>query len=774
MSRFFAYVAVIVIITLLSLWLHCRTVLNKIKKTAYIDYVTGGLTEIGFRLKWQTFFSDRSMDFALISMEVVNFSEICAIFGEYKVNHVFKYIYDVLKKQLGNDELIAKTGENTFCFMLKNRKPDEICAKLDGICELIDNFNHGTLDSCPIQLVFGIYLPNKKDEDIGIMIQKASTVRQDSLKNTRYKIYNHAELERENWERDVAFSIPKAVEMGEFQVHLQPKVRIFDQRIVGAEALIRWRHPQRGLMYPDMFVPLAERFQKIEILDRYVLEEVCRIISHWEHRGLEVCPVSVNLSRLDILNSNLPEEYYEICRKYGVSASLIEFEIKESVAAENLKCTSSLVERLHSFGFNCALDNFGSGFCSLQLLSKLNIDTVKLDKSFFDGENNNRRGRYIAESLFKIAAQLHIRTVAEGISNKAQVEYLQQAACDIIQGFYYYKPMQMESFTTEVYEEDRLRYVDANQGKAVSGIVDKFNVNSGKIQEDTQNIILFTYWAQEDAIEFSDVFSPVLGGQKYFENAMALFRTTDLVHENDREDFFHLLERCHRENGWVKNTLRFYLTGGCYEWLELRVHKERNNSGVVINGMLANMSRWKSEVNLWKEKASRDKLTGLYNREYFEHSTIKLLEKCSNTTAALLFIDVDDFKKVNDTYGHIFGDDVLCYIAKQIMGIFRHTDIIARYGGDEFVVFAPSVEKTILEERLKRLCATFQYPYRSNTVEYKISCSIGAAIFPADGLDYDTLLDHADCALYEAKRRGKNTYVLYESHMKGDPRKWEK
>ena len=315
-----------------------------------------------------------------------------------------------------------------------------------------------------------------------------------------------------------------------------------------------------------------------------------------------------------------------------------------------------------------------------------------------------------------------------------------------------------------------LRYVTVDQSSA-SGQQQKRNMPSAQTQKPAQNIILFTYWPQEDAMEFSDAFSPVLGNHTYFENAMALFRTTDLIHENDREDFFHLLERCRREEGWVENTLRFYMTAGRYEWLELRMHQDSRSAGGVVTGMLANMSGWKNEVNRWKEKATRDALTGLYNREHFEPSVTALLNKGVHATGALLFIDVDDFKRVNDTYGHMFGDDVLCYMAKQILGVFRHTDIIARYGGDEFVVFAPSIEKAVLEDRLKRLCATFQYPYRSDTVEYKISGSVGAAMFPQDGISYDELLDHADCALYEAKYRGKNQYVLYEPHMQGDPGK---
>ena len=176
------------------------------------------------------------------------------------------------------------------------------------------------------------------------------------------------------------------------------------------------------------------------------------------------------------------------------------------------------------------------------------------------------------------------------------------------------------------------------------------------------------------------------------------------------------------------------------------------------------MAGWNNEVNLWKEKANRDALTGLFNREYFELSSSNSLEKDSLTSAAIVFIDIDDFKHVNDTLGHMFGDDILCCVAKRVLGIFRHTDIVARYGGDEFVVFVNGINRPELEKRLKQLCDVFRFPYRNETVTYQISGSIGAAMFPEDGKNYEELLDHADCALYVAKERGKDQFAMYEPY----------
>ena len=204
--------------------------------------------------------------------------------------------------------------------------------------------------------------------------------------------------------------------------------------------------------------------------------------------------------------------------------------------------------------------------------------------------------------------------------------------------------------------------------------------------------------------------------------------------------------------------------------MEVRMHKESIQAAgeTVISGTLVNITGWKNEVNRWKEKANRDALTGLYNREFFEQTASDTLKKDTVTSAAMVFIDIDDFKQVNDTLGHVIGDDVICWVAKRILGVFRHTDVVARYGGDEFVVFANGIAQADLEERLTQLCDVFKYPYRNGSIEYIVSGSIGAALFPDDGSAYRELLDHADSALYTAKRQGKNRYVLYEPGMESE------
>lgn len=741
---------------------------QKSAKSALSDTVTGGLTEPVFHTLGKRILAGGASSFAFVSMEIENLPQIYKSFGSAECERTLQYLHSVLQSQLSREEIEARTGEDSFCFMLKNRKPDEICARLDRIYDAVNRHNQSGSEPYLLQMRFGVYLPDNREEDIKAIQGKAVLARLSGSSERRYHFYDRKLQENAGREREVAQSIDHALQTSEFVVYYQPKIRVLDQRIAGAEAFIRWRHPQRGLLSPDMFLPLAEQYQKAYRIDQFVFHEACRTINRWMKQGKEICPISINLSRAALEQSGFADECFEVCNKFAVDPAQFEFEIKESLLLENPERSRSMLERLHALGFRCAVDNFGSNLASLQMFGRLDIDTIKLDNSFFTGENDNRRGRYIIESILKLATQLHIQTVATGVEKRGQTQYLQQVACDMMQGFYYFKPMPLERFESEVYDNDTLKYAENSTDGSNEQADKKHSAIGAKVQT-TSSIILFSYLPEEDTVEFSEAFSPVLGNQKKVDNALALFRTTDLIHQNDKEDFFRLLERSQREDGWVENTLRFYMAQGRYGWLELRMRQERMNHGSVINGAMLNISEWKNEVDRWKEKATRDTLTGLYNREFFENNTRTQLEKSSYTSAAMMFIDVDDFKRVNDTLGHMFGDDVLCYVAKQILGVFRHTDIIARYGGDEFVVFAPSIHREVLEDRLKKLCGAFRFPYRNDVMEYKVSVTVGAAMYPQDGTDYETLLDHADCALYEAKSRGKDQFVLYEPHMQGEP-----
>ncbi|MBQ8143367.1 MAG: EAL domain-containing protein [Butyricicoccus sp.] len=736
-----------------------RRKLAKLQKTAATDPITGGLNETGLRMSVQKQLQGQELQYTVVAMDVRNYRTIHQTFGGSDAARVLVHLHKVLQGHLSAAEPFARVNGDTFILLLRNRQEDEIRARLSRIHESANRFNRDRQDPFQLNLCFGICIPQDSTEPLHDMQERAVQMLEHPGTEPRFRFYAPANREPLSRKREMIAEVERALERGEFQIYLQPKVRLGDSRIAGAEALVRWRHPERGLLSPGMFVPLLEEYHMIHRLDLNVFESVCRKLADWKQRGWDPCPISVNLSR-ESLEVDLLEPFTQCCKQYGIDPELIEFELSENILLESPEKVRAVIEAFHSRGFLCALDDFGKNFIPLDLLRELEVDAIKLDRSFFFGENNNRRNRYIIEAILKLAAQMQIRTVAEGIDNESQVQYLKQAACDMIQGFCYFRPMAVEEFEKAVYRDGILRTV-----------VDE-GAHAGRQPvrtSSTGSIIMFSYLLGEDRVTFSENFSPALEGQLELTNAASLFRSSALIHENDRNDFFHLFERCHKEGGWVQNTLRFYAAEGRYEWLEVHLHEEPGASAgeSVISGTLVNMAGWKNEVDRWKEKANRDALTGLYNREYFEHSSAASLEKETVTSAAIVFIDVDDFKHVNDTLGHMFGDDVLCCVAKRVLGCFRHTDIVARYGGDEFVVFVNGISRMDLEKRLQQLCNMFRYPYRNEEISYKISGSLGAAMFPEDGRTYQELLDRADSALYAAKERGKDQFVLYTPELEG-------
>ena len=732
----------------------CRQI-RLAKRRAFIDAVTGGLSADGFYAAAKPLLGSAHPQYALITVEITNFLQIQQTFGH--TDRVLVHTYQSLKTVLSTAEPIGRINGDTFCFLMKNREEGALIARLQRIYENANSFNDTRTLPFRLDLSFGIYLPSDCTETPSQMQYKAQSALKQNQGKSRFCFY-HAEANEAfaaKWE--LVKQMEQSLKDDDFVVYLQPKVRIGDTRIVGAEALIRWRHPRRGMLVPETFIPPLEEYHMMPHVDRHLFEIVCKKLADWTREGKKPCPISVNFSLDSLLTDNFAESYAALCRSYGLEPELLEFELPEHLLKEDSKTIKGVIEAIHKVGFQCSLDHFGKTSIPLHLLRELKVDAVKLDSSLFSAENNSRRNRFVIEAILKLASQMNICTVAEGIDNASQVQYLQQAACNVIQGFYYFRPISMEEFKRTAYLDSELRYVNEKETKSLPVI------SPSTHQARNNNVIMFSILTGEDRIVFSSSFSPLLEGKVEFSNASALFEHTHLIHENDRNDFVHLLDRCRKETGWVENTLRFLTSDGHYEWLEVHLHNEHvfATGDNIIHGTLVNTAGWKNEVDRWKEKANRDALTGLYNREYFEQFVSNTLKKNVLSSAALIFVDVDHFKRVNDTLGHMVGDDILCFFAKRLLGVFRHTDIIARYGGDEFVVFANGIARADLEKRLTKLCEVLRYPYRNGTIEYRVSGSIGAALYPEDGTDYKELLDHADCAAYVAKEQGRDQFVLY-------------
>jgi len=755
----------VILLLIVCIWLLagiCRKRILHYKKMTMTDSITGSLNHTGFLQETAKYITSANSSYIIVTMQIRNYQHIIRAFGGKKVNQVLIHLHEVMKTNLSASEPVARIDSDTFCFLLKNRQENAIRARLTRIYESANQFDQKSPIPMKLDLVFGIYTPGGNAEEMDDILKTSAAFLEEQESEPRYHFFQLVPEDSPVRKQERVSQMEQALKNGEFVLFMQPKVRLSDNCIVGAEALIRWRHPQRGMLTPETFIPLLNEYRLLPKYDLYMAEQVCSQIAQWLRQGWTPLPVSINLSYETLQTPSFAAAYARLCKKYGVAPELIEFELPEMVLQRSPKDILPAIEQMHDFNFRCALDNFGMNMIPLSFLRDLNVDTIKLDQKLLSSENNNRRNRFVVEAILKMATQMQIRTVAEGIDNASQIQYLKQAGCDMVQGYYYFLPMPMEEFCYKVFHKGQPGYADSTESQSLYAGQPAERHTSNKIT-------MFSLQTSTDQIQFSNLFSPVQEGKYVIGNATSLFRYSALIHENDQKDFFRLLERCQKETGWVENTIRFYTAKDRYEWLEVHMHRETApaGEGVIISGTLVNMAGWKNEVNRWKEKANRDVLTGLYNREFFERTASSALEKGTLSTAAVIFVDIDDFKKVNDTLGHVVGDDVICSIAKRLLGTFRHSDVVARYGGDEFVVFVNGISREDLSKRLQQLCDSFRFPYRNDSIEYPISTSIGAAMFPEDGKDYLQLLDHADSALYVAKRQGKNQFVLYHPDYEG-------
>lgn len=247
-------------------------------------------------------------------------------------------------------------------------------------------------------------------------------------------------------EMTLAKDIEHAIKNHEFEVYYQPKFDLKNERFVGAEALVRWRHPTKGLVSPATFVPFAERNDQIIDIDRYCFERVCQDIAYWKKRGTRLLNISVNLSRNGIYRTDLIDFLSSTMDKFQVSPLLIEMELTESSAQRDMLYLLSVIKELKGLKLKLSVDDFGTGYSSLSNLRKLPMDTLKIDKSFFDSIEVDKKSRDIVKTTIAMAKALEMKVVAEGIQTAKQVAFLKGTDCDMIQGYYFSKPLSREEF----------------------------------------------------------------------------------------------------------------------------------------------------------------------------------------------------------------------------------------------------------------------------------------------------------------------------------------
>ena len=258
--------------------------------------------------------------------------------------------------------------------------------------------------------------------------------------------------EEQVWERQIEDDMKKALDNHEFQVYLQPKYSTKEEVLSAAEALVRWIHPTLGFISPGKFIPIFERNGFILQLDDYMLTEVAKLQAEWINQGKRLVPISVNVSRAHFAEDNLAEHICSVVDGYNVPHQFIELELTESAFFDDKAVLLETIRKLKSYGFKVSMDDFGAGYSSLNSLKELPLDIIKLDGEFFRSVEDKNRSQLIVGETIALAKKLGMQIVAEGIETREQVDFLASLDCDLIQGFYFSKPLPVSEFEERAYK----------------------------------------------------------------------------------------------------------------------------------------------------------------------------------------------------------------------------------------------------------------------------------------------------------------------------------
>ncbi len=393
-----------------------------------------------FRRNVNTLLHTSARKIGFIQFDIHKFKLINDLYGERFGDQVLDFVTEQLHAVCQERQYYVNLRSDVFMIATEfDQKNDllDFIHRLDGeIC---------AFRNVKLRICYGVYTIIERDMELRQMEDRATMARKVAKKNVLNNIcFYRDQLKDSLYSRKfIEENMQAAVSERQFMMYLQPKYSIAKNEIIGAEALIRWRHPERGMIFPDQFIPVIEENGFIKKVDYFIWTEACRFLKRCQEHGLAPCPVSVNVSRFNLKDNECIRVLSELIEHYAIPKRMLELEITET--ADNQSISMKSVE-LKEHGFTLLMDDFGSGYSSLNILLETPFDVIKLDKKFIENMLVSRKGRLILEQVVAMANKLGLGLFAEGVETREQVELLQQIGCDQVQGYYYAKPMPQDEF----------------------------------------------------------------------------------------------------------------------------------------------------------------------------------------------------------------------------------------------------------------------------------------------------------------------------------------
>lgn len=423
----------------------------ELEDIARMDEMQGMIKNISairyFRRNVNNLIFSSSKDIAFIQFDIRKFKIINDLYGEKFGDEILSFIMQQLEEYCHKEQFFINLRSDVFMIVTEYEDEEELTELVKLLDERISNFK-----DVKLQLTYGIYTVEDKTMELRQMEDRSAMARKAAKNNILTNVVFYKEQFKVSLynRKFIEENMQSAIAERQFMMYLQPKYSIAKNEIIGAEALVRWHHPERGMIYPNQFIPIIEENGFIKEVDYYIWAEACRFIKRCKEAGITSCPVSVNVSRVHLQDSECIRMLSGMIEDNRISKELLELEITESADDQQI---SMKALQLKEAGFTLLMDDFGSGYSSLNILLETPFDVIKLDKKFMENMMVSNKGKLILEQVVLMADKLELGLLAEGVETKEQIDLLENIGCDQVQGYYYAKPMPEEEFFTLLKEQ---------------------------------------------------------------------------------------------------------------------------------------------------------------------------------------------------------------------------------------------------------------------------------------------------------------------------------
>lgn len=476
-------------------------VVNQVK----YDRLTGVFSkEFFYQLIRDVLMRNPTERYDIVCSDIENFKLVNDVFGTPTGDHLLCGIARMYEEGVNGKGICGRLNSDQFVCMIEHRTDYK-----DEMFQAASEQINALLETGSIVLKWGIYTVEDRTLSAEQMCDRALLAAR-SIKGQygkHFAFYDDNLRSKLLQDQAITDSMEEALAENQFQIYLQPKYRIIDGTLAGAESLVRWEHPEWGMQSPANFIPLFEKNGFITKMDQYVWEKTCEALREWEDKGYPSIPVSVNVSRADIFNSDLADILQGIVKKYGLDPSRLHLEITESAYTETPSQIIETVAHLRELGFVIEMDDFGSGYSSLNMLNNMPIDILKLDMKFIQSETAKPVSQGILKFIINLARWMNLSVVAEGVETKEQLKRLEEIGCDFVQGYYFAKPMPCEQFE-KLLADNSVSSLFEEEGD-LSGSEQEKKIHMGGQMNAVETVIEFLrcWFEQRDAVNTAEYLS---------------------------------------------------------------------------------------------------------------------------------------------------------------------------------------------------------------------------------------------------------------------------